>query len=331
MYDLRSRVCVCTGWIGVDMATDIRLKVLPRVELRGHRYVWSRYGSQLITVAILFLVPLTGAARVDLYSGHHRMLCREADFREGLAGVIVGIAALYVVTFLINLACGRMFCGWGCPVGFLNRLSDVAQMKPNKNTPAWKLWRDRAGPYGHSFLLVFSCMLWWTSAEVFWAGFGWPTMLAWGVLVSSTAGLWALGWYARWRFCMTTCPIGLYYSFVAPSDGFGINFREGTSDGSADACLHCNACIKVCPVDLDPMNLVESASPRGGIALPDAPGNNHCLKCGDCIQACEMMIDLAAERRGISEVPLRFGFYQGDQRIERNKEEPEEAATSTDQ
>jgi hypothetical protein len=30
-----------------------------------------------------------------------------------------------------------------------------------------------------------------------------------------------------------------------------------------------------------------------------------------------MMIDLAAPRRGVFEVPLRFGFFKGEQRIER--------------
>lgn len=122
---------------------------------------------------------------------------------------------------------------------------------------------------------------------------------------------------------MTTCPIGLYYSFVAPNEQFGIFFREGTADESADACLHCNACSAICPVDLDPMNLAAEASPRGGIAI-DAPGQNHCLKCGDCIQACEMMINHASERRGISDVPLGFGLFQGPQRILREVQSADE-------
>lgn len=300
------------------MPFDLRLRLLPKIEHRGHRYVWWRYFSQLITVLILFLVPLSKLARMDLYSGEHYLLFKAANWREGLSGVIVGIAALYVITFLINLACGRMFCGWGCPVGFLNRLNDVSQMKHTKDSPVWKIIRDRSGPWGHSFLLTFSCMLWWVKMDVFWAGFILPTLYAWIILISSTVCIWILGKYARWRFCMTTCPIGLYYSFVAPSDNFGINFREATKDHKQSACLHCDACIKVCPVDLNPMDLEVAASPRGGISIPEAPGNNHCLKCGDCIQACEMMIDNTAKRRGITDVPLQFGFYEGGQRITLN-------------
>jgi len=300
------------------MATDIRLKVLPRVESRGHRYVWLRYLTQGITIGILFIVPLSGLARVDFYGGEHRMLYREVTLREGLAAVILGIASLYIITFLVNCACGRMFCGWGCPVGFLNRLADVAHLKPDKRHARWRRWRDAAGPVGHSTLLVVSCMLWWTSPETYVA-FGSPAALAWvwGLTLSGIASLAALGWWWRWGFCMRACPIGLYYSFIAPSKAFGINFREATGDGARDACLHCNACIKVCPVDLNPMNLDKAIPARGGVSVSDAPANNHCLKCGDCIQACEMMIDLAAPRRGISEVPLRFGIFQGPQRIAR--------------
>jgi len=315
------------------MATDVRLKVLPRVESRGHRYAWLRSLTQVITIGILFVVPLSGLARVDLYGGEHRMLYREARFKEGLAAVILGIAALYIVTFLINFACGRMFCGWGCPVGFLNRLADVAHLKPDKRQARWRRWRDAAGPIGHSTLLTVSCMLWWTSPRTYLAIES-PVALAWvwGLTLVGVASLASLGWWWRWGFCMRACPVGLYYSFVAPSSEFGINFREATSDGVKDACLHCNACIKVCPVDLNPMDLAKAIPARGGVSIGDAPGNNHCLKCGDCIQACEMMIDLAAPRRGINEVPLRFGFFEGAQRIERSEVQagtPETAGIST--
>lgn len=304
------------------MATTVRLKVLPRVESRGHRYVWLRNLTQAITIGILLVVPLSGLARVDLYEGDHRMLYREATLKEGLAAVIIGIAALYLVTFVINFACGRMFCGWGCPVGFLNRLADVANLKPDKRQARWKRWRDAAGPIGHSTLLTVSCMFWWTSPATYLA-FDSPVALAWawGLTLTGVASLAALGWWWRWGFCIRACPVGLYYSFVAPSQSFGIFFREATErgEGDTDACLHCNACIKVCPVDLNPMDLAEAIPARGGVSVSDAPANNHCLKCGDCIQACEMMIDLASERRGIDEVPLRFGFYDGPQRLVRRR------------
>ena len=74
-----------------------------------------------------------------------------------------------------------------------------------------------------------------------------------------------------------------------------------------EACLHCQACVKSCPVLLDPMHLAQGIGARGGMSIADVPGGNHCLKCGDCVQACEFMIEKAADRRGISEVPLWLG------------------------
>lgn len=302
----------------------IRLRVLTQVERHRHRYEVWRVMAQLVTIGILFGVPLSGLARVDLYGGQHRLLFRAGSWREGLAGVIVAIALLYVFTFLINIACGRMFCGWGCPVGFLNRLCDVRETKP-VGRARWKVGVDRIAPQFHSGILVLSCMLWWTTIDALWSSDVRALALAWGTLLGVTFSIWALGHWARWKFCMTTCPIGLYYSFVAPSKQFGVFFREATPDGQRDACLHCDACIRICPVDLDPMNLADAASPRGGIAIADAPGANHCLKCGDCIQACEFMIDATSERRGIDDVPLALGFFHGAQRIERAS--AEDAAT----
>jgi ferredoxin len=54
---------------------------------------------------------------------------------------------------------------------------------------------------------------------------------------------------------------------------------------------------------------------RGGVSIADAPGRNHCLECGDCIRACEWIIDA----KGNGPVPLLLGHYRGPQRIEAEK------------
>ncbi len=279
------------------------------IEGKAHRYEALRYAAQALTLGVLLGVPMTGLARVDLFSGGHAVLFRTATWREGLAGVIVGIAACYVVTFAVNAVFGRLFCGWGCPVGFLNRLADVADVSHDaKKVRWWRRMRDWVGPYGHSLLLTFTCLCWWTNPMALLA-IGRPAALgfAWGFVLVGTGALAWLGVRSRWAFCMKACPVGLYYSFVAPNERFGIQFAPRTADGSAEACLHCQACVKSCPVLLDPMHLAQGIGARGGMSIADVPGGNHCLKCGDCVQACEFMIEKSAARRGIREVPLWLG------------------------
>jgi len=52
-------------------------------------------------------LPLSALARVDFWQGEHRLLFEAAPLKHGLAGVIIGIAATYVVTFLNNVVAGR--------------------------------------------------------------------------------------------------------------------------------------------------------------------------------------------------------------------------------
>ena len=45
---------------------------------------------------------------------------------------------------------------------------------------------------------------------------------------------------------------------------------------------------------------------RPGLSVPDAPGRNHCLQCGDCVRACEWIV---GQRTGAT-APLTLGYHQ---------------------
>ncbi|MCE9590833.1 MAG: 4Fe-4S dicluster domain-containing protein [Planctomycetes bacterium] len=261
----------------------------------------------LFSLAVLAVVPLCGLARVDVWSGRHFLLFHEAPFKHALAGVIIGIAAMYVVTFLSNVVAGRMFCGWGCPVGQVSRFGEAVDVPGLK----WKQ-RLRAETEGALFSAAFvlSVMAWWVDPRVFWMGSPAAMAWAWGMLTVGVVGAYAHGRWWRWEFCKTACPIGLYYSFVSPAKWYGVYFRN-----QHDSCIECDACDNVCPVDLAPRDLMAAIPARGGVSIADAPGRNHCLECGDCIRACERMIEL----KGEGPVPLLLGYHDGPQRIDREK------------
>lgn len=257
-----------------------------------------------VSLGILIAVPISGLARVDLWAGRHALLFQTVPFKHGLAGVIIGIGAMYVATFLVNLFGGRLFCGWGCPVGQVSRFGEAVDTLGLRRSQ-----RLMAAGRGALFsgALVLSVMAWWVDLRVLWQGSGTPLMIAWGVFFVSVALTYAHGRWWRWEFCKSVCPIGLYYSFVSPARYFGIHFRN-----QENTCIECDACDNVCPVDLAPRDLMAPSGPRPGLSIADAPGRNHCLECGDCVRACEFMI----ERRGNAPVPLLLGFFSGPQRIE---------------
>ena len=280
------------------------MKLLRALRNSKHRYDAWRVAGMTVTLGILFAVPLTGLARVDLWQGRHSLLFRSVPFKHGLAGVLLGIGSFYVATFLVNVVGGRLFCGWGCPIGQLSRFGETV------DTPGHKpLQRFAAASNGALFsaALVLSIFAWWTDLAVFWRGSPRAMGIAWGTFLVSVALSYAHGRWWRWGFCMTTCPIGLYYSFVSPAKRFGIHFRNQDS-----TCIECDACDNVCPVALNPRDLMAPTGLRPGLSIIDAPGRNHCLECGDCVRACEWIID----KRGAPPVPLLMGFFSGAQRID---------------
>src|SRR5690606_14735826 len=158
-------------------------------------------------------VPMTGLAQVDLWGGRHYLLMSPAPLKHALAGVIIGIAAMYVVTFLSNVVAGRLFCGWGCPVGQWNRFSEQwhapgAAGKAGAFAQRWRRAVRRGWIIGYGLALVLSIMAWWVDLRVLWRGDMRAMGLTWGVLGLGMALAAIHGRWWRWGFCMQVCPIG---------------------------------------------------------------------------------------------------------------------------
>lgn len=229
-----------------------------------------------VTFAVLFGVPLSGLARVDLWGGDHWALGAPAGFVLAFKSVLMAIAGFYVVTFLINLPAGRMFCGFGCPVGQLSRFADAIDAFPADAARRRRGWFDLIGFAGGLALAV---SLWWAAPAAFVSGLPGVALLAIVGMVATAAVLHARYW--RWNFCRQVCPIGLYYSVVQTNAPFGIDFDP------TGTCIDCDACRGICPVHLDPRHLDARLPSPGGLAIDGLPALNHCLHCGACVEVCE--------------------------------------------
>ncbi|MCC6579195.1 MAG: hypothetical protein IT440_02050 [Phycisphaeraceae bacterium] len=283
--------------------TSRRFALLKAIARQRHRYSLLRAVSQTFSLAVLAVVPLTGLARVDFWGGEHRLLFHPAPFKHALGGVVIGIGAMYVVTFLSNVAAGRLFCGWGCPVGQISRFGDAVDV-PGQSLLHRALQHVKGAAFSGAFIL--SMLAWWTDLRVLVMGNAIALGLAWGSLACGVIAAYLHGRWWRWEFCKSLCPIGLYYSFVAPARYFGVHFRN-----QHETCIECNGCDNVCPVNLTPRDLMKPVTDRVGVSIADAPGHNHCLECGDCIKVCEFMVG----KKGLSPIPLKLGHFAGPQRI----------------
>jgi len=273
-----------------------RLRLLRVLHAQPHRYPRLRWLTQAVTFAILFAVPLLHLARFDLWDGRHLWAGRPVGFVYGGGGVFISILAFYTITFVLNAAMGRVFCGFGCPIGEVSRLGDDVEIaaKSGKNRLAA---RARAGAFALGLAVAVS--LWFVSPRVFVEGSA-------RAVAATLAGVGALaavvhlhGRFWRWRFCEGFCPIGIYYSAVQTDHGFGVHF-----DRASGTCKECDACSLVCPVGLDPRDLTKPKDNVGGVAIDGFPGQNHCLTCGECVRACEHQF-----RKAPALVPLRLSFH----------------------
>ncbi len=252
-----------------------------------HRYRWLRMATQILTLVALTLVPLLGIVRIDLWGGQHLFRGRSVSFGGAIVGSVIAIAVFYLITYVVNTSFGRLFCGWGCPVGQLHRFGDVAALPGRyRKVPA----------FAYAVLLAGAVLPWWTDLRVLTEG-SWQARgvfaLAWVGLVGIFL---AHARWVRWTFCEKWCPVGHYYSIIRVDKAQGVAF-----DAALDTCIDCDVCTRVCPVDLDPRNLHKPLNDRGGIAASGLPGLNHCLACGDCVEACEHVL-----RKKDVQVPLLF-------------------------
>lgn len=277
-----------------------RVRILSAVSTRGASYQIRRIVVITVSLLILLAVPLSGLVRVDLWQGHHLLLGQRTDAITALKGFVVAMAVLWGFTFLTNIIVGRFFCGWGCPVGYVSRLGEDVELRKRK--PLRWLVAHLAGA-GFVATFITAIMLWWVDPRVMLDGT--PTAKA------VTAGAWlvlcfggflhAFVW--RFGFCRTACPIGLYYRYVTSSSPIGIVFSN-----QPDPCIECGACVKVCPVDIDPKALGEMVTIGDDAEAPQRYGDAECIRCGDCVEACRMIF----KGRAGETPPLRFGRPEND-------------------
>lgn len=209
---------------------------------------------------------------------------------------------LPVVTLMITLLFGRVFCGWFCPFGTVLMLVDkmsrlLLRSKRFRKIAAFRLKLiKRLQPYRYVWLLfLVITFLFGLSLAYSLTPFA---LLSSGILKVLTGTVpWLLlvvilltVLFSR-IWCSVLCPTGLLLSVFSRYRLFGYQI--------SDACVHCGRCSKSCSVGADP----ESS----GIS------KDNCLVCGDCRNSCKP-----------GAVKFRFRF------VKRDKPEVDSETAATD-
>lgn len=279
----------------IDAKRDRILNGLRKKRGRSHRYTNWRWGVAVVSTLAIASLPLTGTLRFDLWGGRHLFLGEEVDLVTAAKAFAFPFLAVNVLIILASRFLGRYLCGFACPVGALARLGEWSRSMAEGRGKRVK---------GALLLLIASALLatitilFWVDPRVFLEGSPAAVGFWGGSFLVLTLATFFITYRLGLGFCRDLCPSGVYFAVLGPRTMNGIEFAN------PEACTECKACEVVCPVDLKPTKM-RSAETRAGSGLyPDALSNFAlCLRCGDCVNACEGMTD-----RFDTSTPLRMGW-----------------------
>ena len=261
--------------------------------MREHFKKFSRRYVQLIS-AVLYNCNVKGFASGKIWKGNSKGMCAPGLNCYSCPGAVIScplgslqsalVSSKYKFPYyilgtllLMGLFLGRFICGFLCPFGLIQELLHkipTPKLEKSKLTRGLTLIK-------YFLLVIFAVMI---PVFIGAPGFckyicpagtleaGIPLTIMQEKLRSLIGALfsWKVAMliaivticvFAYRGFCRFLCPLGAIYSFFQPVSFFGVQVDEAK-------CIHCDACIRNCKMD------VKKVCDR------------ECIQCGECIQHC---------------------------------------------
>jgi cytochrome c oxidase accessory protein FixG len=260
------------------------------------RITRKRQFVQGLLIAIALLLPFASL------SGNPFLRMDIAKMTLFLAGIPLRIDQFYlvllvillcVVSFLLLTALlGRVWCGWLCPQTVFNDLMDLLGRRfHTKASPFVARAIEHVAALAIATLIAFNLFCWFmppgdATAYILSAAES-PLMFATFLLLTLFGYLNLI--MVKRSFCRSYCPYGRFQTALMDAGTLNLSFLEETRD----RCLHCNACVRTCPMDIDI---------RAGFQI-------ECIGCGRCIDACRGVMEKKMDGRGL--IDYRFGTVKG--------------------
>ncbi len=201
--------------------------------------------------------------------------------------------ALTLFFLLTTLVFGRVWCGWACPQTTLSDIAEWAAHKLKIKTSGTQL----QGTLGrkiilHSLflflaLLVGSNLLWYfiDPRQYFTqlVSGNLPPAAMMTLLIISTIVYLDMAFLRR-LVCREFCPYGRLQTVLVDAGTLVLRLPES----EAPRCIECNACVRICPMEIDI---------RQGYQI-------ECINCGRCLDTCRKVMDKRQQ-------PGLIGYYFG--------------------
>lgn len=246
---------------------------------RPHRYVYWRWAVAIAFTLAVAALPAFDLLRIDLWGGHYHYLGRQLGLVETLRHFAFPFLAINVAIILVSRYFGRYLCGFVCPYGAVARLAEWLRLR-SKN--ARQRFFARLTLFSVCASMCAVSFSFWVDWRVFREGSSLAMALAGLFLAALIVSFYVMADRLGLDFCRNWCPSGVYFAVLGHETFNGIEFAH------PETCTDCKACEKACPMNLLPRELSGGSYLPGHGFYPDGQSNfSLCIRCGDCVVACE--------------------------------------------
>ena len=269
-------------------------------------YRWKRRAIQIIILALLVIIPVSGLFRIDPENGALVVLGWQIWFADFflISGLWIMIASALVALYSIA---GTVFCGWACPQNTVAEwanhmthklLGKRAEVSLTGEAPKVAAAKNKALNWtllalsfiGAAMFFALLPLLYFYPPDVVWSfmTFRTDTRLAgslywiytvWVMMILLDIAV------LRHFWCRFACVYKVWQHSFKTKETLHVLYDASR----ADECEKCNYCVTTCFIELDPRKT----------EIYDS-----CINCGDCIDACN---NLHAKKGGIGLLRFEFG------------------------
>ena len=201
--------------------------------------------------------------------------------------IMISSLILALGTVIVTIIFSKGFCGQICPFGYMQELIGKIKRKPIKFGKRFEKF-DKYAKYLKYAILVavligtyYAGVLVFRSVDPFKTLFHFGKEVIWGVEVDALAenigGFIALivvivgSIYIPRMWCRYFCPLGAGLNLIGRFSF--TKLKRETHEGSADKCISCGKCDRVCPMGIK-------------VTEYETVTSLDCINCNKCVNAC---------------------------------------------
>lgn len=262
-------------------------KKLPVVnkDFQLDKYNWHRIRRVIHAACFLIFVslPFFNVMRFDIPRQRFYFAGYELWINE-FAIIFFSLMFLLFVVTAASMLYGRIYCGYLCPqmifseasLNLEERVKAFINKHFAKRSQNVRIWMHRIAVYAvlgvASVFLAFVFISYFVEPrDLFGRLISFDVVTAGGIAGAVVTIITFLDFtFLRQRFCTTVCPYGYLQGILGDDNTLVVQYRDPES-----ICVECKKCIRVCHM---------------GIDIRTSPYQIECIHCGECVDACKLIM-----------------------------------------